>query len=101
MKCVTDIVGSRYVGNGSVEALAIIDDVYKSVYEKSDPEEQRKIDECTNAVIGIRNSQGRSVQMGEKKARELMVHLGIWLTQLSKGDFDEVCRVRRWKTRTP
>lgn len=101
MKCVTDIVGSRYVGNGSLEQLAIIDDVYKSVYEKSDPEEQRKIDECTNAVIGIRNSQGRSVQMGEKKARELMVHLGIWLTQLSKGDFDEVCRVRRWKTRTP
>lgn len=93
MKSVCEIVGSAYIHDRE-DTLTICDEVYQVAIGKMDVADEKEIKKCCKNICNARTPSGHSSQIGDKKAHELLVKLGVLFAGLTDDQIRMVNRQR-------
>ena len=93
MKSVCEIVGSAYI-HDNPDTLTICDEVYQAAIGKMDVDDEMEIKKCCKNICNARTPSGHSSQIGDKKAHELLVKLGVLFAGLTDEQIKTVNRQR-------
>ena len=96
-KTVMEIVGTNAICEEEIGGLTVCDEVYKSAITRVSFGDEIKVRDCTKRMTGLQTPSRRSAMIGEKKANELMVKLGIFLAGQKECEF--LGMLREWRLR--
>jgi len=96
-RTVCDVVGTAAILEEEIGGLTVCDEVYRSAMMVTGVDDQRAVIECEKTLMKAQTPSGKTSGIGEKKAHEALVKLGIFLAGMTDAEFDNMIRV--WRLR--